>query len=91
MAIIYIGLWIAKALKTEEKTSGQVRDVKPQRGGPCSNDNLCHNHCPGCRFTQCVDGECVCSICYTPPTDLGVKSHIYVTLIKKNNNINYYD
>ncbi|AED97634.1 putative defensin-like protein 265 [Arabidopsis thaliana] len=60
-------LCIAKASKGEEKTSGELRDVTPQRGGPCSYDNLCHNHCPGCKITQCVNGECVCLICYTPP------------------------
>ncbi|KFK26171.1 hypothetical protein AALP_AA8G212100 [Arabis alpina] len=47
--------------------------ITPQRGGPCSYDNLCHNHCPGCKFTQCVNGKCVCTDCYTPPAYSGLE------------------
>lgn len=70
---VYIGLCVAKALEAETKISGEV--ITPNRGGPCTNSNICHNHCPGCKFTQCVDGQCVCENCYTPPSDSGFKSH----------------
>nr|VDC95685.1 unnamed protein product [Brassica oleracea] len=58
------------ALEGEVRVNGEMRDVTIQRGGSCNNDNVCHNHCPGCAITRCVFNQCVCSRCNPPQQQL---------------------
>ncbi|KAG7650640.1 Defensin-like protein 266 [Arabidopsis thaliana] len=60
-------------LEGEARTSG---DVTIQRGGSCNNDNTCHDTCPGCRITQCIFRQCVCTRCNTPRSSLRIESHM---------------
>jgi len=66
--MLYIGL-----LEGEARMSG---DVTIQRGGSCNNDNTCHDTCPGCRITQCIFRQCVCTRCNTPRSSLRIESHM---------------
>ena len=63
-------VYILGALEGEARVNGEMRDVTIQRGGSCNNDNVCHNHCPGCAITRCVFNQCVCSRCNPPQQQL---------------------
>ncbi|CAH8271937.1 unnamed protein product [Arabidopsis lyrata] len=61
-------LWVAKASERRTRVSQEVRDAKKQRGGPCTDENTCHQICPDCIIAQCIFKQCVCSKCFLPPS-----------------------
>ncbi|ESQ31655.1 hypothetical protein EUTSA_v10005663mg [Eutrema salsugineum] len=80
VVLLAVLLSLSCALEGEARLSGEMRDVTIQRGGPCNNENTCHNHCPGCAITHCIFNQCVCTKCNPPQLNLHVNYNIYPNL-----------
>ncbi|XP_019093731.1 PREDICTED: defensin-like protein 266 [Camelina sativa] len=63
-------------MEGEARVSGKMKDVTIQRGGSCASDNTCHDTCSGCKNTQCIFSQCVCTQCNTPRTSVRTESHM---------------